>query len=555
MKRSVISCLVVLICVFSSSLYGQDKILDLMRDELRSQMETLQKSDYPPYFMSYRVTESNNVSMRANLGCMVNFSGQKQRVFVPQVRIGSMDFDNFNEIQNGVPSNMQAAVLLPVDNENFEDSFKEIFREEVNSRYLFAVNALENAIAKKGVQARRSDKSPDYSPAKPEQHYDPPVTIDIDVEKWKEKLRRFSKVFADNKDLYSGTVALTYDMIRKYYVSTEGAEIVENRPYIMLSVSAETMAEDGMQLPLQQNYFAFSISELPSDATIIKDIKAMSEKLSQLKKAPLVQPYTGPAILSGSASGVFFHEIFGHRIEGQRMKSDQDGQTFKSMVGQSVLPSSLNVYDDPTMKEYGGTYLNGYYVFDEQGVRGEKVNVVDGGILKNFLMTRTPIDGFPSSNGHSRADMVNDPTSRQSNLLIETTDFKDEAELRRLLKEEAKKQGKEYGYFFKKVTGGFTQISSMAVNSFNVTPLEVYKVFVDGRKDELVRGVDLIGTPLSMFSNIICAGGSSEVFTGTCGASSGNVPVTAISPAILVNKVELQRKPQPSVTLPILPRH
>jgi len=346
---------------------------------------------------------------------------------------------------------------------------------------------------------------------------------------------------------------LSYNLTRKYYVSTDGSEIAENRPYIMLSINAETIADDGMQLPLHQNYFAFKISDLPSDATIIKDIKAMSDKLSQLKKAPLVQPYTGPAILSGSASGVFFHEIFGHRIEAQRMKSDQDGQTFKAMVGQSVLPSSLNVFDDPTLKEYRGVKLNGHYIFDEQGVRGERVDVVRDGVLRNFLMTRTPIDGFPSSNGHARAEMVYDPTSRQSNLLIETTDYKTESELRMLLKEEAKKQGKEYGYYFKKVTGGLTQTSSMAVNSFNVTPLEVYKVFVDGRKDELVRGVDIIGTPLSMFSNIIFAGGESEVFTGTCGASSGNIPVTAISPTILVNKVELQRKPKPANTPPILP--
>ncbi|MDD4639352.1 MAG: metallopeptidase TldD-related protein, partial [Bacteroidales bacterium] len=363
MRSKFISYLVLFTCLFSLSVNGQDKIIDLMRSELTSQMETLQGGDYPPYFMSYRVTESNNVSIRANLGCIVNYSGQKQRIFVPQIRIGSTDFDNFNDLQNGSASNQ--TVLLPINNDGFEDSFREIFREEVNSRYLFAVNSLEGAVAKKGVKTRRSDSAPDYSSAKAEKYYEPPVTIDLDVDKWKDKLRRFSKIFAENKDLYSGTVSLTYDVIRKYYVSTEGAEIAENRPYVMLSINAEAMADDGMQLPLHQNYFAFSISDLPTDATIIKDIKAMSSKLSQLKQAPLVQPYTGPAILSGSASGVFFHEIFGHRIEGQKMKSDQDGQTFKSMVGQSVLPSSLHVYDDPTMKEYGGTYLNGFYIFDE----------------------------------------------------------------------------------------------------------------------------------------------------------------------------------------------
>lgn len=330
-----------------SSIWCQDKILDLLKEEMKVQMEVLQKGEYPPYFMSYRVTEATDVNIRANFGTIVNYTTQKRRILVPQIRIGSIEFDNFHELQNGTFSNMQSpppTILLPLNDDNFEGSFREILREEMNSRYLFAVSALEGALAKKEVKSSRSDKSPDYSPAKPEKHYEKPLKIDLDTEKWKEKLRRFSKIFSENNDLSSGSISLSYNLLRKYYVSTDGSEIAENRPYIMLSVSAEAMAEDGMQLPLHQNYFAFSVTDLPSDATIIKDIKAMSEKLSQLKKAPLVQPYTGPAILSGSASGVFFHEIFGHRIEAQRMKSDQDGQTFKSMVGQAVLPSSMNVY-------------------------------------------------------------------------------------------------------------------------------------------------------------------------------------------------------------------
>lgn len=314
------------------------------------------------------------------------------------------------------------------------------------------------------------------------------------------------------------------------------------------------MADDGMELPLNKSYFAYFPDELPSPSQIEKDLKEISLKLSELKVAPLVQPYTGPALLSGSASGVFFHEIFGHRIEGQKMKSESDGQTFKNMVGESVLPASLSVYCDPTMKKFRGSSLNGYYIFDEQGVRGERVEVVKDGILKNFLMTRTGLDGFPKSNGHSRAEFEYDPTSRQSNLIVETNSYKTDAELRKILIEEAKKQGKEYGYFFKTVTGGFTQTGRAGANSFNVTPLEVYRIYVDGRKDELVRGVDMIGTPLSMFSNIEYAGGEFEIFTGTCGASSGNVPVTAISPTIFVNKVELQKKAKPTVTPALLPR-
>ncbi len=552
--------LVSLLALIAIQLPAQDKMLDLLKAELKSQMSILQKGEYPPYYMNYRVLDNHTRVIRSSMGAINNIEEDKQVMFVPQVRIGSPEFDNFHESQNGVLITRfmgPPTILLPKDLQNGMESFKQIIKEEVNSRYRFAVNSLDRAKAKKGVQVENLDKSPDFTKAKAEKHFEPALKEDkiaLDMEAWQKKLNKYSGLFAENKDIISANSTLTYKIWRKYFVSTEGAEIAENRVYINMSIRAITMADDGMELPLHISYFAFSLDELPAEAEIIKDIKEMSAKLSKLKVAPLVQPYTGPALLSGSASGVFFHEIFGHRVEGQKMKSDADGQTFKNMVGESVLPKSLSVYMDPTMKKYHGNPLNGYYIFDDQGVRGERVEVVKDGILRNFLMTRTGLDGFPKSNGHSRTEFENDPTSRQSNLIVETNDYKSDAELRKLLIDEAKKQGKEYGYFFKAVTGGFTQTGRTGANSFNVTPLEVYKIFVDGRADELVRGVDMIGTPLSMFSNIEYAGGDFEIFTGTCGASSGNVPVTAISPTILVNKVELQKKAKPTVTPALLPR-
>ena len=169
-------------------------------------------------------------------------------------------------------------------------------------------------------------------------------------------------------------------------------------------------------------------------------------------------------------------------------------------------------------------------------------------------MSRTPLDGFPKSNAHGRTSGGGDPVSRQSNLVVETSTPYTEAELREMLKEEAKRQGKEYGYYFKNVTSGFTLTGEGgSLNSFNVTPLEVYRVYVDGRPDELVRGVDLIGTPLSMFSNIKAAGDTPSTFTGVCGAESGWVPVTASSPMIFCTKIETQRREKSKELPPILP--
>src|SRR6185436_5654160 len=119
--------------------------------------------------------------------------------------------------------------------------------------------------------------------------------------------------------------------------------------------------------------------------------------LRALRAAPIIEPYTGPAILSGRASGVFFHEIFGHRIEGSRQKSENDGQTFTKQINQAVLPEFLSVIDDPTTEKLGNVDLNGYYRYDDDGVAAQRVNVVDNGILKNFLLSRSPVSGFTQS--------------------------------------------------------------------------------------------------------------------------------------------------------------
>lgn len=547
--------------VLSVSYVGaQDKMMDFLKRDVAEKMDSLSKRDNPPYYINYRVIDNHTRIIRASMGSISNFEDNRSIIFVPQVRIGSPEFDNFHSSQNGVMTNRfmgPPTILLPLDAKESIDVMRKITKDEVESRYKFAVSSYGKAKARVGVSSGNEDNSPDFTPVKAERYYEAPLKESqksLDFKKWEERLKRFSSVFEDNKDVITANATLSFKIWRRYFVSTEGAEIAENRCYALLSIKAVTMAEDGMELPLHKSYFAYFPGDLPSPEKVMVDLKEMSAKLTALKSAPLVQPYTGPALLSGSASGVFFHEIFGHRIEGQKMKSDRDGQTFKNMVGDYVLPASISVYCDPTMKLYHGHPLNGYYIFDDQGVRGSRVEVVKDGILKNFLMTRTALEGFPVSNGHARAEFEYDPTSRQSNLIVETNSYKSDKELRQLLIEEAKRQGKEYGYFFKAVTGGFTQTGRSGANSFNVMPLEVYRIYVDGREDELVRGVDLIGTPLSMFSNIEYAGGDFEIFTGTCGASSGSVPVTAISPTIMVNKVELQKKAKPSVTPPILSR-
>ncbi|MFR6543362.1 MAG: TldD/PmbA family protein [Butyricimonas virosa] len=562
MRKTVLvifSCFLSLLFVPKTYGQGQDKLLGLLKEELAQQMKELKGEEFPPYHMNYRVIDVTSSVVSASFGALMNSQQYRSRMLVPQIRLGDEKLDNFRFNQMGAAMSRYqgpSVARLPLDEENNEDAVRQAIWDEVNNRYKFAVDMYQKTKAESSVNVEEEDKAPYFSEAKVEKYYEAPLPAEkmtIDMDQWAARMKEISAVFKNQPGIMKGDAIMIYTVERRYFVNNEGTEVVQNLPYARIMVFGETKADDGMELPLNLSYFAYDPADLPANDKIIADAKEMVKTLEALRVAPVVDPYTGPALLSGPASGVFFHEIFGHRIEGQRMKSENDGQTFKKMVGQLVLPADMHVYDDPTLRKYAGEDLNGFYKYDDQGVKAERVDVVVNGKLNDFLMTRTPIDGHPRTNGHARASDGFDPVSRQSNLVIETSNPKTPEELRQLLIEEVKKQGKEYGYFFKEVTSGFTFTGKGATNSFNVTPLEVYKVFADGRPDQLVRGVDLIGTPLSMFSNIIYAGNDARVFTGMCGAESGSIPVTAISPTILVNKVETQRKAKSQDILPILP--
>jgi predicted Zn-dependent protease len=278
----------------------------------------------------------------------------------------------------------------------------------------------------------------------------------------------------------------------------------------------------------------------------------MIKKLEALQTAQVVEPYSGPALLAGAAAGVFFHEIFGHRVESSRMKSDNDAQTFKNKIGEQVLSKDVSIIFDPTITSYKGFPLSGSYKYDDEGVKSRKVLIVNNGLLNDFLANRTPITGKLNSNGHGRAQAGLNPVSRQSNLILESSKIVPETELRAMFREELKRQNLEFGYYFREVSGGFTSTGRIQPNAFNVTPLEVYKVYADDKPDELVRGINLVGTPLAMFSEIKAVGGDYGLFNGTCGAESGGIPVASVCPMMFVQKIEIQKKAKSSNTKPIL---
>jgi len=127
-----------------------------------------------------------------------------------------------------------------------------------------------------------------------------------------------------------------------------------------------------------------------------------------------------------------------------------------------------------------------------------------------------------------------------------------EAKLKELLLEEVRRQNKPYGLYFQDITGGFTNTARRGINAFKVIPLVVYRIYPDGR-EELIRGADIVGTPLSSFAKILAAGDRPDVFNGFCGAESGDVPVSAVSPSLLISEIEIQKKDSGRDRPPLLP--
>jgi predicted Zn-dependent protease len=404
------------------------------------------------------------------------------------------------------------------------------------------------------VEAKEEDTSPDFSEEKPPTHSDYKEVATTPDQKVLEKfVRQYSAQFRRYPYVYSSLVLVTAQKTRFHFLSTEGNHVVAPTTFVRVSIQAETRPDDGMELMRVETFQAESMDHLPPASEIAAKVEKMATDLKALRDAPVAEPFDGPALLSGRASAVFFHEVLGHRLEGHRQRGEQEGQTFTKAVGQPVLPEFLSVVDDPTQRKLNGLDLGGWYEFDDEGMPATKVEVIKDGVLKTFLMSRMPIKNFGNSNGHGRSQPGAMPTGRQGNLIVSSTKTVKDSELRQKLIEEVTKQGKPYGLYFEDIQGGFTLTQRSMPQAFQVLPVLVWRVYPDGRPDELVRGIDIVGTPLSAMNRIVVTGDKTDVFNGVCGAESGQVPVAAAAPAMLFSEIEVQKRAHSLNRPPTLP--
>jgi TldD protein len=537
--------------VFLSSSFAQSKVLGMLSQELNRNFSILkEKADPPPYFISYEVTEEESHHIGATLGALTSDSQGVTRYLDVSLRTGDPKLDNYHRVR-GERVHYTSGGRVSID--DGAAAIRQQVWIETDRAYRAAAERLIKIRSNEKMRVAAEDPSDDFSIEPPSVHSEPPPALHFDKGLWTDRIRRLSQAFERYPEILISGVNLSAQRETKYFVSTEGSRLEHGRSFVRISMSAEGRAEDGMNLSTFASFDAADTNGLPSDDVLLAAADNVAKDLTALLHAPVVDPYLGPAIFSGRAAGVFFHEIFGHRIEGHRQKDESEGQTFTKSLGKSVLPDFLSVVFDPTLHKFQGTDLNGWYSYDDEGIVGQRFTAVDHGILKAFLMSRSPINGFDHSNGHGRHQPGLEVVSRQSNLLVDSTKTVPEARLREMLIEEVKRQKKPYGLYFKEVTGGFTTTARAGMQAFKVLPVLVYRVYPDGKPDELVRGVDIVGTPLASFAKILATSDHAEIFNGYCGAESGTVPVSAVSPAILVSEIEIEKKEKSQDKPPLLP--
>jgi TldD protein len=533
----------------SNAAISSDSILSTMQTELMRAKSDLAKTDPAPYFMSYTVYDQDQVIIAASYGGLLSDTAVRRRSADVTMRVGTPQLDNTHG--QGRASGMMSGPLPLNDAPGAESR---VLWELTDRAYKRAVPSYLNVKTNTAVQAEEEDKSPDFSSETTTVSVDTKLRdLSFDHGAWEAELRRVSGAFRNYPDVYLSTVILQVGTSNSRMVSSEGTAIATPNGSARLVMEAQTRADDGMDLLRVETFQAPNPGGLPDEKELMAKVEKMAADLKALRNAPVAEPYAGPALLSGRAAAVFFHEVLGHRLEGHRQRDEEEGQTFTKKVGQAVLPTFLSVADDPTKRDLDGVKLAGTYAFDSEGVPAQRVQVIQDGILKNFLMSRMPITGFDKSNGHGRNQPGLMPTGRQGNLIVSSTQAVPEPDMRQGLIDEVKKQGKPYGLYFDDIQGGFTLTTRSLPQAFQVLPVIVYKVYPDGRPDELVRGVDIVGTPLAALTRIITTGDKQHVFNGVCGAESGSVPVSAIAPAMLFSEMEVQKRAHGHDRPPILP--
>lgn len=533
---------------------------DLLVQSLADATKALATEPEPVHYAALAVTDVEQIEVVAREGTIARSDHDRRRVLDVDLRVGDAHRDSTHELRgfSSMKAENRSEVLLPIgplDDAAVGFALRHAVTREIDARYREAAEKIVVIRSNQQVKIAEEDPSDDFEPrATPTVDRLAVPALSFDALAWEPAAIALSQRLEANPLVDQAGVSITAARTEKTFVDTEGARLVHGRTAARLSIQVSAVADDGDLVTVFRSVDVHDPQRLPDVATVTKWADLAVADLVALRAAPRATPYTGPVLLGGRASAVFFHEVFGHRVESHRQKRAEEGRTFADYVGQAITAPFIDVVDDPTVAKLAGEDLNGHYTYDDEGTRSSRAVLVDDGVFRGFLTQRSPIQGFPTSNGHGRRLAGNAPVARMGNTWVTASQTLPMAQLRAKLIAEAKAEGLSYGIFVDDIEGGFTMTGRVEPNAFNVRASRAWKVFVDGRPDQLVRGIDLVGTPLVAFRQIVAAGDTPEVFNGYCGAESGWVPVSGVAPALLFKRLEFQLKEKGQDRPPLLPR-
>ena len=538
--KNLIYCSTFCVAFCSTSVFPQADVLKTLSEELSHSFDSLQDEEVPPYYLSYEVTSDENAGVSGLFGSIDSVESNSSAILSIDLRVGSYEFDNSRFIAgDGAPSPYGfSGAVVPVE---ATDALRTVLWFETESKYREAIKRFSRVKSSMKNQVGSTDRSHDFSTAPVVRHSAPSIELRTDLEDWSERIVRYTKPFAQAEHITSNTAFLIGRLVQRWFVNSEGTRIYDVTPSYRLFISASAKADDGMRLPLHKEYYVRELEDLPSDEEVLRDVDTMIETLARWSEAPLIGKYSGPAILSGRVTGLFFHDVIGRKLEAHRQRFDDDARAFKEKLGDQVLPQGISVTFDPTLKRFADQELKRYYKFDSQGVRGQEVVAIEDGVLKSFLMSRTPIEGFPNSNGHGRKALDNSIETGQSNLLVDIEDSYSPEELKRTLIKQLRDEDREFGLYVEDVEAALSfTVSGNPLTFTYLRPKIVYKID-QGGSQQMVRGGEFTDVSLALLNRIEAGDTELEVFDGIYPSQYAATTVSTIAPSVLIGQIEMQK--------------
>jgi predicted Zn-dependent protease len=532
------------------------RIIPILKKNARRALKMRVQGFPSPYYCSFLLKDFETFVTSAGSGSLYKRKHDRERIVFNDLRVGSYRYDQTTEgglTDNNHENESYQYATVPIDDLHYDGLSLALWRLS-ECKYREAVSDYNHKNALRLSLVDQNSDLHSFVQLRPHKKILVETPERIDSHRWQRICKDVSAWIASFPGIFDSTVEFEAEQSSSVFVSSEGSTIVQHRQVFTLSASIRHLNKDGSQLSQDFVLNVATQKELPS----VREFKnALLEKyynLQQLVKAEKIHSFTGPVLLFPKPAGLLLHEAIGHRLEGSRLLSNGEGQTFKGQISKRILPVDISIIDDPSRKRFQDTRCLASYAFDDEGSPGQKAVLVEKGILKGFLSTRSALmkKNFVP-NGHARNRGYERPISRMSVFEVKGERTYAHEQLREMLIREIKKQRVPFGMIVYETSGGETDTSSYDFQAFSGEISFATLLFPDGREVP-VRGVNFVGTPLQALANIVALGDTQEVENHYCGAESGFIPVTTISPAMLLKSLELQAKDEELVTQHILPK-